>query len=128
MLIQTLPASFSICKVVDFSLVNPDWPFCFIGKTDEECSLVCLTEDVPSNILERSDGWRGFRIAGELDFALTGILSRIAMLLAEAKVAIFAVSTFNTDYVLVKEEQFDRALDTLATNGYEIESYQEKVK
>lgn len=128
MLIQPLVGSFCICKVEDYSGINVGSSFCFIGKTDEECSLVCLTEDVPSNVVERSDGWRGFRIAGQLDFALTGILSRIAMLLAEAKIVIFAVSTFHTDYILVKEEQFDMALDTLARNGYEVEFCQEKVK
>lgn len=128
MLIQPLVGSFCICKVEDYSGVNVDSSFCFIGKTDEECSLVCLMEDVPLNVVERSDGWRGFRIAGQLDFALTGILSRIATLLAEAKIAIFAISTFHTDYILVKKEQFKKALDTLVMNGYEVESYQEKVK
>lgn len=128
MQIQPLTGVFSVCKVADYSGVALNSSFCFIGKTDEECSLVCLTEDVPLNVVARSDGWRGFRIAGQLDFALTGILSRIATLLVEAKIAIFAVSTFRTDYILVKEEQFDMALDTLALNGYEVESYQEKVK
>ena len=71
----------------------------FLGKTDEEISLVCETQYKPSNCTAEEDGWRGFRIKGELDFSLIGILSKISTILAEAKVGIFAVSTYNTDYM-----------------------------
>ena len=92
----------------------------FIGKTDEEISLVCVTEEVPTNTIEREDGWRGFRIQGVLDFSLIGILSKISGILAENRIGIFAISTFNTDYILVKEEDFERALDVLHKDGYVI--------
>lgn len=82
--------------------------------------MVCITEDTPANTLERDDGWKGFRIQGKLDFSMIGILSRLAGILAENKIGIFAVSTFNTDYILVKKENFDRALKTLASAGYVI--------
>lgn len=75
----------------------------FIGRSDEENSLVCLTEDVPDNTIIREDGWRAFYIEGVLDFSLVGILSKISTLLAENNIGIFAVSTFNTDYILVKK-------------------------
>ena len=78
--------------------------FYFIGKTDEEVSLVCKTEDAPLNTIERDDGWREFRIQGVLNFSLIGILSKLSGILAEHQIGIFAVSTYNTDYILVKEE------------------------
>ncbi|MBO4475074.1 MAG: ACT domain-containing protein, partial [Clostridiales bacterium] len=94
--------------------------FVFVGKTDEELSLVCQTEDVPENTTDRDDGWKAFRIEGVLDFSLVGILSEISGVLAEAKIGIFAVSTYNTDYILVKEENFERAMEALETAGYEV--------
>lgn len=94
--------------------------YCFIGKTDEEKSLVCLTKDVPGNTVEREDGWRSFRIEGTLDFSLVGILSEISALLAEEKIGIFAVSTFNTDYILIKKESERAALNRLSGAGYKI--------
>ena len=111
---------FSVCKVEDYSLTHLDAPFCFMGKTDEENSLVCLTQDVPANVTARDDGWKAFRIQGELDFSLIGILSRITAILADHRIGVFAVSTFNTDYVLTKEEYFDRALSALEAEGYTI--------
>lgn len=120
MKLEALVPSFSVCKVSDYSAVDLSAPFVFVGKTDEENSLVCETSRVPVNVVEHDDGWRGFRIVGVLDFSLVGILSRIATLMAEAKIGIFAVSTFNTDYVFVKTVNFRRALETLATAGYEV--------
>ena len=102
------------------SAINLSAEFFFIGKTDEELSLVCRTEDTPVNIVERDDGWRGFRIEGVLDFSLIGILSKISTILAENQIGIFAVSTYNTDYILVKAENFDRAMDALSAEGYEV--------
>ena len=120
MTIKRIAGDFSVCRVQDYSLVNLDAPYCFTGKTDEEKSLVCLAGDVPANTLAREDGWRAFRIEGVLDFSLIGILARIASLLAQAGVGIFVVSTFNTDYVLVKRENEEKALCTLQSAGYEI--------
>ena len=97
-----------------------DSDFYFIGKTDEELSLVCKTEDTPLKTIERDDGWRGFRIQGVLDFSLIGILSKLSGILAEHKIGIFAVSTYNTDYILVKEENYERTLAILASEGYTV--------
>ncbi len=110
----------TVCKVADISSINMDADLFFLGKTDEELSLVCKTEDTPQNTLERDDGWRGFRIQGVLDFSLIGILSKLSGILAENKIGIFAVSTYNTDYILVKEENYDRALKALASEGYTV--------
>ena len=118
--IKKLNFDFSVCKVNDFSKVNLDCEYCFIGKTDEEKSLVCITGEVPDNTTERDDGWKAFRIQGVLDFSLIGILSKISTILAENKIGIFSISTYNTDYILVKNENLKKALTVLAEAGYKI--------
>lgn len=118
--LKVLEYKLTVCKVSDMDSVDLSSEFFFIGKTDEELSLVCKTEDVPANTIEREDGWRGFRIQGVLDFSLVGILSKISSVLAESQVGIFAVSTYNTDYILVKEEDLQRALSALSDAGYTI--------
>lgn len=118
--LQMLDARLSVCKVEDYSMVDITQPFCFTGATDEELSLVCPTEKVPGNTTERDDGWRAFRIVGVLDFSLIGILSKISGLLAENKIGIFAVSTYNTDYILTKEENFASAMKVLEDAGYNL--------
>lgn len=120
MVLKRLDVKFSVCKVIDYSMVDLTDTYCFIGKTDEENSLVCRTKKVPANVTFRDDGWRGFRIQGELDFSLIGILSKLSTILAEHKIGIFAISTFNTDYILVKEENYEAALIALAAKGYRI--------
>ena len=110
----------TVCKVTEISEINLKADFLFIGKTDEELSLVCKTEDTPQNTLAREDGWRGFRIQGVLDFSWIGILAKLSGILAEHEIGIFAVSTYNTDYILVKEENFERALAVLASEGYTV--------
>ncbi len=111
---------FSVCKVADFSQVELKDAYCFIGKTEEERSLVCLTEKVPANTTHREDGWRAFKIQGVLDFSLIGILAKISAVLAGNGIGIFAVSTYNTDYILTKEENYEKALRALAGAGYQV--------
>ena len=120
MRLQKLSYDLTVCKVATLSDFDQAADFFFIGKTDEEISLVCLTKDVPELTLERSDGWRGFRIEGTLDFSLVGILSTLSAILAENNIGIFAVSTFNTDYILVKEKDYERAMAVLVSAGYEV--------
>lgn len=119
LILEVLAAELSVCKVRDYSRLNPSSALCFTGQTDEENSLVCETRYVPDNVTERDDGWKAFRIRGVLDFSLIGILSKIASLLADAGISIFAVSTYNTDYVLTKD--MDRALTVLAEAGCRFE-------
>ncbi len=118
--LKKIDLALTVCKVTELSKINLNADFFFIGKTDEELSLVCKTEDTPQNTVERDDGWRGFRIQGVLDFSLIGILSKLSGILAEHKIGIFAVSTYNTDYILVKEENYARALTVLASEGYTV--------
>lgn len=121
MKLKSLPHNLSVCKVAKIDDIDLNAGFYFIGRTDEEISLVCRTEDTPLHTASREDGWRGFRIEGVLDFSLVGILSGISKVLAENGVGIFAVSTYNTDYILVKAERFDAAMKALNDAGYAVE-------
>ena len=118
--LKILPYDLTVCKVMDIADIDINKDFFFIGKTDEEISLVCKTEDMPKTMIESDNGWRGFRIQGVLDFSLIGILAKLSDILAENNIGIFAVSTYNTDYILVKKENFKRALVALADAGYDI--------
>lgn len=115
--IKIIDAELSVCKVKDYSQVKLDDEFCFIGKTDEENSLVCSTSMVPANTTDREDGWRAFRIQGELDFSLVGILARISSILAEKQIGIFAVSTYNTDYIPQDQSALMRQFQLLPRAG-----------
>lgn len=116
--LKKVPYELSICKLNSIADIKLNLDFCFFAKTQDELSLVCKTQDVPSNAICCDDGWRGFYIAETLDFSLIGVLSKISAVLAENNIAIFAVSTYNTDYILVKSEDFDKAVSVLKSNGY----------
>ena len=118
--LKKLEYDLTVCKVEAITDIDMTKEFFFIGKTDEEMSLVCRTDDAPNNSTVRDDGWKGFRIQGILDFSLIGILSKISGILAENNIGIFAVSTFNTDYILVKAENFEKALSVLSAEGYTV--------
>lgn len=120
LLLKKIHENLTVCKLADFSQIELDKELYFLSKTDEEISLVCKTEDTPSQTIEREDDWRAFRIQGVLDFSLIGILSKLSSILAENKIGIFAISTFNTDYILVKAKDYERALTILAEAGYTI--------
>lgn len=120
MKLKKLPYSLTVCKLKNTADIDLTAGFYFIGRTDEEISLVCKTEDTPVSAVEREDGWKGFRIEGVLDFSLIGILSKLSGILAENRIGIFAVSTYNTDYILVKDENYARAMDVLSDAGYEV--------
>ena len=118
--LQTLDNDFSVCRLRSAEGVDWSRPFTFFSRTDEELSLVCPSEAAPETAERRDDGWRGFRIQGILDFSLIGILAKLSGVLAAGGIGIFAVSTFNTDYILVKAENLDRALSLLRESGYAV--------
>lgn len=116
--LEKLPHKLTVCKLSSLSGVDCEGDLFFLGKTDSEISLVCETANAPVGTLAREDGWRGFRIRGTLDFSLVGILSAMSATLAEAGIGIFAVSTYDTDYILVKDENFEDAQNALTAAGY----------
>jgi len=91
--------------------------FYSISKTEDELSIVC-NSSILLNSEETETGWSCIKVLGPLDFSLTGILADISAVLAKAEISIFALSTFDTDYILVKSEQISFAKDALLVSGY----------
>ena len=116
--IETFPYYFAIAKIRNPASINWKSPFVFVGKTDDELSLVELESEVPSDAYPVDRGYRMMRVAGTLDMSLTGILARISKVLADEEIPIFAVSTYNTDYILVKSHTFRNAIQALSRAGY----------
>jgi uncharacterized protein len=94
--------------------------FYSISKTEDELSIVC-NSSILLNSEETEAGWSCIKVLGPLDFSLTGILADISSVLAKAEISIFAVSTFDTDYILVKSERISHAKDALLASGYTFE-------
>ncbi len=117
-----LPEKFAVCRLpADVPL--PNWArgkFVSITRTHDELSIVCAQENLPDTIQCERD-WRALCVAGQLDFGLTGILASLAAPLAEAGISIFAISTFDTDYILVKQISLDHAIQILMRVGHHIE-------
>ena len=116
--LKKLDYDLTVCKVESVAALDLNGELFFIGKTEDEISLVCPTCDTPQHTTGREDGWKGFRIQGVLDFSLIGVLSKLSGILAENQIGVFAISTYNTDYILVKAENFKKAADVLAANGH----------
>lgn len=99
---------------------TPDWirqaSWCSVTRTGEELSVVCESRLVPDDV-RQSAGWRLLQVEGPLDFSLTGILHRITAPLAAAGISLFAISTFDTDYVLVGETDLEAAIPCLEASG-----------
>jgi hypothetical protein len=91
--------------------------FCSITRTSEELSIVCLETIVPAEVKQVA-GWRMFKVRGRLDFGLTGVLASIATPLDRAGISIFAIATFNTDYVLVTDANVAEAVKALEAAGH----------
>lgn len=95
--------------------------FYSISKTDEELSLVCETHLVKYDC-EIENDWKVIKVQGPLDFSLTGILASLTTPLAEAKISIFAISTFDTDYLMIKENSLEKAIDVLTLTGFKLKN------
>ena len=115
--LEVLKEPFSVLKRADGETLSVPGTL-FAARTDKENSLVCETRFAPAESLAREDGWRAMRVCGTLDFALIGILAEIAGALAAEKISVFCVSTFDTDYVLVKADRLNAAMAALAKRGH----------
>lgn len=120
--LKRLDECFTIHRLPQHSEIPPQVfsaPIFFIAKTNDEVSIV-LPQDIIIESNKSEKNWQAFKVAGPLDFSLTGILSKIATVLAEKEISIFAISTFDTDYILVKKDACDAAINTLKANQYNI--------
>lgn len=120
--LTALPEQLAVCRLAPNEPI-PDWAmhgaFWSLTRTADELSLVCSAAVVPPNIVCES-GWRALKVAGPLDFAMVGVLAALATPLAAAQIALFVVSTFDTDYLLVRAPQLDRAITALRAAGHDI--------
>jgi uncharacterized protein len=122
--LELLPDIFAVCRL-DKDAPIPVWAtrggFCSITRTVEELSVVCPQAMVPGGVKQEGE-WRALMVAGPLDFSLTGVLASLTAPLAREGISVFAVSTYDTDYFLVKKEQLESAIQSLRTGGHEVEA------
>ncbi|MGC8487506.1 MAG: ACT domain-containing protein [Clostridia bacterium] len=123
MRLTVLPDILAICRLRPDHEI-PSWAFqnrsfMSVTYTDDELSIVCSADAVPRDIRQQT-GWRAFKVCGPLDFALTGVLSGLAAPLADAGISVLAVSTFDTDYLMVRDSALEAAQALLADAGHEI--------
>lgn len=108
---------------MDKTELIPEWAqkgeFFSITRTPDELSAVCSQDNIPGNIKCERD-WRILKVEGTLDFSLIGILASISTILAQKGISIFAVSTYDTDYILVKNKDIDNAVEALIKEKYEV--------
>lgn len=120
--LRLLKQKYGVCKLNKDDLI-PSWAqkgdFYSVTKTSDELSVVCLEENIPMGVKYEGQ-WRIFKIEGPLDFSLIGILSTISGILAEKSISIFAVSTYDTDYILLKDANEEKAVEALTEKDYEI--------
>lgn len=120
--LQVLPESFSVHSFDHDQSVPPAVflsPIYFISKTPDELSVVCPSS-IELDSLEHEDDWVALEVLGPLGFSLTGILSNISGVLAAANISIFVISTFDTDYILVKKDAVPTAIKELRNNEYRV--------
>ena len=120
--LSLMPGSYAVCRL-DSQAPPPTWAmkgaFCSVTRTADELSIVCAESDVADGILYEP-GWRMFKLEGPFDFTLVGVLLAVIQPLAEKGVSIFAVSTYDTDYVLVHEPQLAQAVAALTERGHQV--------
>lgn len=120
-----LDLDLAVCRLPAGSSV-PDWAcsgdFCSVTRTPEEVSLVCRADHVPAGV-QSETGWQALKVQGPLNFELTGVLASLAGPLAAAGIPIFVLSTFDTDYLLIKQTQIPQAVGVLTAAGHRIENY-----
>ncbi len=119
--LNILSDTFAICRL-NAATPIPKWAngrFVSITRTPDELSIVCEQDQIPNSV-QAERGWRVLQIAEKLDFSLTGVISKLTTVLAESKIGVFVISTFDTDYILVKERDLERAVEAVKRAGYSI--------
>lgn len=121
--LNLLPRKYAICRL------EPDGPipywallgddFVSLTRTRSELSVACLQENVPGEI-KAERGWRCLKVEGSFDFSLAGVHASLAIPLAQANISILAIATYETDHILVKEEDLERIIDVLQGAGHQV--------
>lgn len=119
---KLLKEQYGVCRLDKTALI-PEWAqnsdFFSITRTSDELSIVCIDDNIPVHVKCEKD-WRVLKVQGPLDFSLIGILASISAVLAQKGISIFAISTYDTDYILVKNKDIDDAIESLIKEGYEV--------
>ena len=121
--LTVLPDQFAVCRLSpndDIPIWSRNEEFYSITRSRNELSIVCLSKGVPENIRAECD-WRALKVRGPLDFSLTGILAAVINPLSEAKIPIFAISTYDTDYILIREDSLSQVVAILSGVGHSID-------
>jgi hypothetical protein len=116
-----LPQSLAVCKLAA-DAPSPTWPrgaFTSITRTPDELSVICDDDAVPADV-QAERGWRALRVEGPLPFELTGVAAALTAPLAEARISVFLIATFDTDYLLVKEDVLAQAMGVLRAAGHDV--------
>lgn len=120
--LKILPDCIGVCKL-DSNSIIPDWAykgeFFSITKTADELSIVCDEAGIPGSVACEK-GWKIFKVQGVLDFSLVGIMASVTTILAKAGIGVFAIATYNTDYILVKDNDLNCAVSALRDGGHTI--------
>lgn len=124
--LEVIPGTFAVCRLPAGAPL-PAWasdssPWWSVTRSENELSIVAPEHSVPQPFngeIER--GWAALRVAGTLEFSEIGILARLTRALAESRISVFAISTFDTDYLLVKQVDLTRAIDAWRSEGIEID-------
>jgi len=117
-----LPETYAVCRL-EKDAPAPDWGtrglFFSVTRTEEELSVVCPDAQIPEGV-KREGGWKVLKVEGPLDFSLTGVLASLTAPLAREGISVFALSTYDTDYLLVKKDKLEEAIQALRGEGYAI--------
>jgi hypothetical protein len=127
--LDLLADELAVCRLpVDAAIPNWAWSgeLTSITSSDDELSVVCAADPVPDDV-QHTPGWRALRVHGQLDFGLVGILAGLSKALADAGISIFAISTYDTDYLLVRNEQLGAAVEALTAAGYAVRETRESL-
>ena len=120
--LHLLPGNLAVCRLAPDSPV-PDWamhgPFYSVTRTADEISVVCSEGAVPEGA-RAERGWRPLKVEGPLDFAMTGVLAGLTKPLAEAGISVFVVSTYDTDYLLVRNRDIASTVAALHAAGHNV--------
>jgi hypothetical protein len=121
--LSLLPGEYAVCKLEPEHDV-PEWAtrsaFWSVTKTQYELSIVCPEGHVPDDI-KAERGWRILEVEGPLDFSMTGVLNCLTEPLAESKISVFVLSTYLTDYIMIREKDLESAIIVLRAQGHKID-------
>ena len=119
--LELLSGNYVICRIESNKSI-PDWAhgeFVSVTRTGDELSIVCPGRNVPDDV-QRESGWRCLKVTDKLDFSLVGVIATITAILAAADISTFVVSTFDTDYLLVRERDVDGATAAFLEAGHTV--------